>query len=195
MSTISKSLLGFLFNGATVTLAAAPWKNNVRALYGFNAAGTGYQVFKPGNRFNSLTGLNQDGSYILDALTPGFELPGATLAVAPVGPSAPATTWPTPQTGVMAGSLRVTNVSAHATDLGKQLFFTAQSLDSLDLDLLLVSEALDASLTLYCFTIPAGGSQYTLPLAASVAVGDTHTFTLVNRNGNAVSSSFTLLAG
>ena len=92
MSTISKSLLGFLFDGAPVALAAAPWKNNVRAIYGFNAASNGYQMFKPGNAFNSLTELVQDGSYILDALTPRFELPGATLAVAPASPSAPATT-------------------------------------------------------------------------------------------------------
>jgi hypothetical protein len=79
MSTISKQLSGFIFNGATLALASAPWKSNVRSVYGFNAGGNGYQVFKPGNQFNSLTELKQDGVYIVDASTTGFELPGATL--------------------------------------------------------------------------------------------------------------------
>jgi hypothetical protein len=79
MSIISKQLSGFIFNGATLALASAPWKGNVQAVYGFNAGGNGYQVFKPANQFNSLTELKQDGVYILDATTTGFELPGATL--------------------------------------------------------------------------------------------------------------------
>jgi hypothetical protein len=91
MSTISKSLTGILFNGAALALASAPWKNNVRAIYGFNAAGNGYQVFKPTSGFNSLTHLSQDGVYIVDAATPGFELPGATLTASPA-PAAVAAT-------------------------------------------------------------------------------------------------------
>lgn len=79
MSLISKSLVGILFSGAAVALASAPWKGNVRAIYGFNASGNGYTVFKPANAFNSLTQLVPDGSYILDVATPGFELPGAIV--------------------------------------------------------------------------------------------------------------------
>lgn len=79
MSLINKSLVGILFSGAAVALASAPWKGNVRAIYGFNAASNGYTVYKPANTFNSLTQLVADGSYILDVATPGFELPGAVL--------------------------------------------------------------------------------------------------------------------
>jgi hypothetical protein len=79
MSAIAKQLSGFIFNGAALVLASAAWKNNVRAIYGFNGTGNGYTVFKPSSTFNSLTQLSQDGVYILDAATPGFELPGAAL--------------------------------------------------------------------------------------------------------------------
>jgi hypothetical protein len=79
VSIISKSLSGIIFNGAALALASAPWKNNVRAIYGFNGQGNGYTVFKPASTFNSLTQLSQDGVYIVDTATPGFELPGATL--------------------------------------------------------------------------------------------------------------------
>ncbi len=79
MSTISKQLSGFIFGGAALALASAPWKDRVRAVYGFNVGGNGYQVFKPASAFNSLTQLVPDGVYILDAATPGFELPGAVL--------------------------------------------------------------------------------------------------------------------
>ncbi|WP_151087441.1 hypothetical protein [Hymenobacter baengnokdamensis] len=79
MSTISKQLTGFLFSGAAQVLASASWKTNANAVYGINSAGTGYQVFKPSNTFNSLTQLVPDGMYILDADKLGFDLPGATL--------------------------------------------------------------------------------------------------------------------
>lgn len=79
MSTINKSLLGVLFSGANLALAAAPWKNNVRVVYGFNGPGTGYTSFKPSNTFNSLSQLVANGVYILDVATPGFELPGASV--------------------------------------------------------------------------------------------------------------------
>ncbi|NML65930.1 hypothetical protein HHL22_12005 [Hymenobacter sp. RP-2-7] len=79
MSLINKALVGILFSGAALPLASAAWKNQVRAIYGFNAAGTGYTVFKPANTFNSLQQLVPEGSYILDVAQPGFELPGAVL--------------------------------------------------------------------------------------------------------------------
>jgi hypothetical protein len=89
MSTISKKLVGFIYSGAAQTLASAAWKGNVNAVYGFNSGGTGYQVFKPGNSFNSLTQLVPDGVYILDANKLGFDLPGAVLtASAATGPAA-----------------------------------------------------------------------------------------------------------
>ncbi len=93
MSLITKPLVGIIFNGVALALASAPWKNNVRAIYGFNASGNGYQVFKPASSFNSLTQLSQDGVYIVDAATLGFELPGAVLTAAT--PAAP-----TPSAGV-----------------------------------------------------------------------------------------------
>lgn len=84
MTAISKNLVGILFGGAAAqVLASAAWKGNLNAVYGFTSAGTGYQVFKPGNSFNSLTQLVPDGMYILDVRVPGFELPGALLAVPP----------------------------------------------------------------------------------------------------------------
>lgn len=93
MSTISKKLLGFIYSGAAQTLASAAWKGNVNAVYGFNSGGTGYQVFKPGNTFNSLTQLVPGGVYILDANKLGFDLPGAVLTVsAAAGPAAGALT-------------------------------------------------------------------------------------------------------
>ena len=93
MSTISKKLVGFLYSGAAQTLASAAWKGNVNAVYGFNSGGTGYQVFKPGNTFNSLTQLVPDGVYILDANKLGFDLPGAVLmASTATGPAAGALT-------------------------------------------------------------------------------------------------------
>jgi hypothetical protein len=82
MSTISKSLTGFIFNGASLALASAAFKGNLNTVYGFNSAGTGYTSFKPGNTFNSLTQLSQDGVYIVDAKTTGFDLPGALLSAA-----------------------------------------------------------------------------------------------------------------
>ncbi|UOQ81014.1 hypothetical protein [Hymenobacter sp. 5414T-23] len=80
MSTISKPLSGMLYTGANLVLASAPFKNNLNAVYGYNPEGTGYTVFKPTSNFNSLRELVQDGSYIVDAKSLGFELPGATLA-------------------------------------------------------------------------------------------------------------------
>lgn len=80
MSIINKQLAGLVFGGAPLALAAAPWKNNVRVIYGFNAGGNGYTSFKPGSQFNSLTQLVADGVYIVDSVTLGYDLPGGALA-------------------------------------------------------------------------------------------------------------------
>ena len=182
MSTISKSLLGFLFNGATVALAAAPWKNNVRALYGFNAAGNGYRVFKPGNRFNSLTELVQDGSYILDAVTPGFELPGATLVVAPGGPPAPATTWPTAGTGVLPSGLFLNNVSARANGGQPLVSFSLEALDVTDRQLLVV---ITGGYTQLAQVVDVAANTYfQFNLDASNTVGSVVFVTAISRNGH-----------
>jgi hypothetical protein len=85
MSTISNALQGILFNGSDLDLASADWKAKVSAIYGFNASGNGYTVFKPASTFNSLTKLVQDGSYIVAASTPGFELPGAVSTATTMG--------------------------------------------------------------------------------------------------------------
>ena len=93
MSTISKKLVGFLYGGAAQALASASWKTNANAVYGITGDGTAYQVFKPGNTFNSLTQLVPDGMYILDANKLGFDLPGAVLTTSSaVGPAAGALT-------------------------------------------------------------------------------------------------------
>ncbi|UYZ60193.1 hypothetical protein [Hymenobacter latericus] len=89
MSNINKALTGMLYGGPALALAAAPWKNNVQAVYGFNAGGDAYTVFKPGSLFNSLTHLQPDGAYIVAAAAPGFELPGATLAASAAPAAAP----------------------------------------------------------------------------------------------------------
>jgi archaellum component FlaF (FlaF/FlaG flagellin family) len=91
MSTISKKLSGLLYNGTDLALASAPFKGNLNAVYGFNADGNGYTVFKPVSNFNSLTKLVQDGSYIVDAATTGFDLPGAVLTATSSGSSSPGT--------------------------------------------------------------------------------------------------------
>lgn len=106
MSTISKKLVGFLFSGPALALASAPFRGNVNALYGFNAAGTGYTSFNPANAFNSLAQLVPDGSYILDAKTTGFDLPGATFTAA---------------AGLRAGPLTVDQVSLNRDDDGGYL--------------------------------------------------------------------------
>ena len=100
MSRITKKLSAFTFAAPALVLASAPWKNNVGALYGFTADGTGYTVFKPGNRFNSLAQLEDTGSYILDAATVGFELPGVLVpGSAPAPDPAPTPSGPDPTSG------------------------------------------------------------------------------------------------
>ncbi|AMJ67407.1 hypothetical protein [Hymenobacter sp. PAMC 26628] len=103
MSTISKNLSGFIFNGAALVLASAPWKGNVRAIYGFNAAGDGYQVFKPASQFNSLAQLVPDGVYTVDAATTGFELPGPCSRPARRRSPRPCSAWAVLPTFFRAG--------------------------------------------------------------------------------------------
>ena len=112
MATISKALSSILFNAASLTLATAPWKNNVRAIYGFNPAGNGYQLFKPGSNFNSLTELVKDGVYIVDAGTLGFDIADALITVPAAVPA-----------GLGAGPLRVANAQFRR---GLGLSFEAQ---------------------------------------------------------------------
>ncbi|MGI4822600.1 MAG: hypothetical protein ACRYFV_15430 [Janthinobacterium lividum] len=119
MSTINKKLVGFLYSGAAQALATASWKANANTVYGLNKEGTGYQVFKPGNTFNSLTQLVPDGVYILDAAKLGFELPGATLAAgAAASPLALLDFTATGQT--LANNQQFINVdfTVSSTDLG-----------------------------------------------------------------------------
>jgi hypothetical protein len=130
MSTITKKLSGVLFSGVALKLASAAFKNNLTIVYGFNAGGTGYTSFKPASNFNSLTELVPDGVYIVDAATPGFELPGAVLTLAGLGSSA-------------ASALTVNNFSAVGKTYpnGQQaieLDFDAASTDPADFAVVLV---------------------------------------------------------
>ncbi|NVO32412.1 hypothetical protein [Hymenobacter lapidiphilus] len=84
MSQIDKKLSGFLYDGADLELATAPFKSRIGIVYGFNPAGTAYTSYKPTSQFNSLSVLKQDASYILSTPTPGFELPGAMVVAAAV---------------------------------------------------------------------------------------------------------------
>jgi archaellum component FlaF (FlaF/FlaG flagellin family) len=109
MSTISKKLLGFIYNGANTTLASASFKNDVNIIYGFNPGGTGYTSFKPTSNFNSLTQLVQDGVYIVDAKNTGFDIPGATLTVTSTSaPSSPLKlVYLTPASQVVGGKNQI----------------------------------------------------------------------------------------
>ncbi|WP_151087442.1 hypothetical protein [Hymenobacter baengnokdamensis] len=147
MSTISKKLVGFLYSGEVQALASVSWKTNANAVYGINSAGTGYQVFKPGNTFNSLTQLAPDGVYILDAATTGFELPGAMLTAA-AGVGAP------------TGTITVSSLVPTMTPDGLQLQFGASStnggLITLVLDAPIPSHDADVQYGISSFCTPHG---------------------------------------
>lgn len=187
MGIINKILTGFLYDGGPLALASAPWKNNARAIYGFNAAGTAYQVFKPGNRFNSLTELRQDGSYTLEAVAPGFELPGATLAIVPAGP---ALGWPAVGSVPQAGPISVTDIATSGdSTFGYRLFFTASSSDASDLDLLLIGEGTMATrssgnATGQVIRLSATPVQFTVFVAAPGGPTEERIAWLINRNGS-----------
>ncbi len=172
MSTISKSLTGFIFNGAAVALASAPWKDNVRAIYGFNSAGNGYQVFKPASQFNSLTQLSQDGVYVVEAATLGFELPGATLTAVATAAAGQALTLASFTHNFAGGydnlSLRVT--SPETTDKEYLLAFDSPGAYSYKLAL-----GDGISLSVPNLTV---GQVVTLTAVAPSGARLTHTFTV-----------------
>lgn len=72
-----------MYNGSVLALASVAFKANLNSISGFNAAGTGYTSYRPTSTFNSLTQLAQDGVYIVDAKTTGFDIPGAVLTAVP----------------------------------------------------------------------------------------------------------------
>lgn len=69
----SVQLVGY--NGPTIALANATWKNNVSAIYKANALNNGFRSFKPASGFNSLTTLEDGGHYQFSVVTE-FELEG-----------------------------------------------------------------------------------------------------------------------
>ncbi|MFD1469873.1 hypothetical protein ACFQ48_16715 [Hymenobacter caeli] len=173
MSTISKKLVGFLYSGAAQTLASAAWKGNANAVYGFNNDGTGYQVFKPGNIFNSLTQLVPDGMYILDAAKLGFELPGAVLtASAGAGPATEALTLTTFLHSFSGGydNITIQVSSPVATDSEYLLVFDSPGAYSYKL-------ALNNAISLSVPSV-AAGQIVTLSAVAPSGARLTHTFTV-----------------
>ncbi|MFD1469399.1 hypothetical protein ACFQ48_14300 [Hymenobacter caeli] len=180
MSTISKPLSGFIFNGAALALASAPWKNNVRALYGFNTAGTSYQVFKPTSQFNSLTQLAQDGVYIVDAATPGFELPGATLTAAGSADMGGA--------GLGAGPLSFATFDVTNNGGNVQLHVNVASTDAGDHAVLVTTDAYPTGAFKLDLNTEIGIGLGSLPAGASYSVA------VVNRLGNLLTRTFTVPA-
>ncbi|MBD2716742.1 hypothetical protein KBK19_16980 [Microvirga sp. STR05] len=182
MSTISKQLSGILFNGAALALASAPWKNNVRAIYGFNGAGNGYTLFKPTSNFNSLTQLQQDGAYIVDAATLGFELPGATM-VAGAGASTGS------RATLSVTRAVITNVTSNpGSTIGYvRAELTVHSTDRDDM----------AFLVYYSPTVSPGivysNQESTIQLGFFEA-GSEGTFTIYNRQGVAIEHQFVVPA-
>ncbi|WP_223653182.1 hypothetical protein [Hymenobacter psoromatis] len=171
MSTISKQLSGFIFNGAALALASAPWKGNVRAVYGFNADGSGYQVFKPASQFNSLSELKQDGVYILDAAKLGFDLPGAALTAA---------------TSTAAGALTL-NSFIHSPSNGyDNITLQVFSPDATDKEYLLVFDSPGA----YSYKLAIGdGISLSVP---GVSAGQVVTLTAVAPSGARLVHTFTV---
>jgi hypothetical protein len=173
MSTINKKLVGFIYSGAAQTLASAAWKGNVNAVYGFNSGGTGYQIFKPGNTFNSLTQLVADGVYILDADKLGFDLPGATLtASTATGPAAAALTLTSFIHGFSSSFDNITMqvASPVATDSEYLLVFDSPGSYSYKL-------ALNDTISLSVPNV-ASGQVVTLTAVAPSGARLTHTFTV-----------------
>lgn len=173
MSTISKKLVGFLYNGAAQALASAGWKTNVNAVYGINNEGTGYRVFKPGNTFNSLTQLVPDGMYILDANKLGFDLPGAVLAAsAAVGPA--------------AGALTLTSFLHSFSGGYDNITLQVASPDASDKEYLLVFDSLGA----YSYKLALNDTvSLSVP---SVAAGQVVTMTAVAPSGARLTHTFTV---
>lgn len=173
MSTISKKLLGFLYSGAAQTLASAAWKGNVNAVYGFNSGGTGYQVFKPGNTFNSLTQLVPDGVYILDANKLGFDLPGAVLTASIAA-------------GPAAGALTLTSFLHSFSSDYDNITLQVGSPVATDTEYLLVFDSLGA----YSYKLAMND---TISLSVpNVAIGQVVTMTAVAPSGARLTHTFTV---
>lgn len=153
MSTISKSLSGFIFNGSALVLASAAFKSNLNTVYGFNSAGTAYTSFKPGNIFNSLTQLVQDGVYIVDAKTPGFELPGAMLTA----------------TSPVVNPLSLPSFAVAKDDGGATISCTLNSTDSQDTNVQLTIAQGDDILSSMGMSSPGADSESYFALAPNTA--------------------------
>ena len=95
MSTITKNLQIFFYNGADLTLATAPWKNKVNKLFRLTDAGNAWQSFVPSSGFNAVTKLVAGSFYFCDANTLPFDIDGAALTMA----QAPANTLPVANAG------------------------------------------------------------------------------------------------
>jgi hypothetical protein len=127
MSTISKKLSGFMFNGSALALGTAAFKSRLNSVIGVNAAGSGYISYNPLNAFNSLTQLAQDGVYIVDAKTLGFDIPGATLTAGIPAPTAgPLSFDPTTQFTRVGNKWQFTinPASSISTDYGVPVLIT-----------------------------------------------------------------------
>lgn len=177
MSTITKKLGAILYGGPALPLAAAPFRSNLNAVYGFNASGTGYTLFKPTSSFNSLTQLVPDGGYIVDAATPGFELPGAVLT-AGAGPS--------------SSPMTLENVSLSLVAAGEY---------EISFDIL-YGQAFNAPGNPLCLmtvddnprfaVIASYGSQLAYVSGDVAAPGSTHTLKVSDSSGNAAEHLFTI---
>jgi hypothetical protein len=173
MSTISKKLVGFLYSGAAQTLASASWKANANAVYGINSEGTGYQVFKPGNTFNSLTQLVANGVYIMDAAKLGFELPGANLTASSAG-------------GTAAGTLTLDSFIHSLSSGYDNISLQVSSLDATDKEYLLVFDSPGA----YSYNLALGDSiSLSVPNLSS---GQVVTMTAVAPSGARLTHTFTV---
>lgn len=80
------SLIGY--NGSSITLADAAWKNNVAVIYKINSGRSGWISFRPSSTFNSLTAMDNEGHYLI-SVTTQFDLEGANPAHAEGGEPLP----------------------------------------------------------------------------------------------------------
>lgn len=98
MGTINKNLQMFFYNGADLTLAAAPWKSKVNKVFRITDAGTGWQSFVPTSNFNAVTKLLAGSFYFCDANTLPFDIDGAVVLLQQA-PATPANVLPAVNAG------------------------------------------------------------------------------------------------
>jgi hypothetical protein len=176
MSIINKGLMGFLFSGSPLALASASFKANLNSISGFNAAGTGYTSFRPGNTFNSLTELKQDGSYIVDAKTTGFDIPGAVL---------------TSVTGLGAGPLSATCTMGHDSG-GNDIAVVVTSTDTADRNFIISVLDPDTGLTdISPVVLDYNTHSASASFGYDPGLGKTYTIKIVNRLGNIITKQLT----